>query len=118
MPKKEHPLDKYKFKSTINIVAETKCKICITLTIKTQGHCFYVSIANFEQILNVVLVFLLSYGNRTNLKFPTWITVPLNFGLLTVAFDPQYLPSRPLIFSQKSFNFCPSDLYRTFPFSI
>ena len=25
---------------------------------------------------------------NSNLKFPTWITVPLNFGLLTVAFDP------------------------------
>ena len=65
-------------KLTINIVAETKCKICITLTIKTQEHSSYVSVVNFEQ------VFLLSCCNRSNLKFPTWITVPLNFGLLIV----------------------------------
>ena len=37
-------------KLTIDTVAERKCKICITLAIKTQEHCSYVSIINFEQI--------------------------------------------------------------------
>ena len=35
---------------TTDIVAEAKCKICITLKIKAQEHCSYVSIVNFEQI--------------------------------------------------------------------
>ena len=88
MPKKTTHKTNTNSKLTIDIVAETKHKIYITLTIKTQEHCSHVSIVNFEQIQNAVLVFRLACGNSSNLKVTTWITAPLNFGLLTVAFDP------------------------------